>query len=287
MKIKITSDSTCDLSPELLRKYDIQTIPLYVNIGDQCLKDGVEATPDDIYAHVAAGGEICSTAAVNIADYADVFGPLSESNDAVIHVDLSAELSSCCQNAHLAAGAFGNVSTVDSRNLSTGNGYVALRAAELAASGMEPAAIVDALNALTPCIDVSFIPDDLEYLRKGGRCSSIAALGANLLHLHPCIEVRNGGMRVGKKYRGSFEKILVQYVRERLSDVDDLDLSRIFITHSGGLSEDLIDAVRAAILDCAPFEDILITKAGCTISSHCGPGTLGIVFARKSPLSVH
>lgn len=280
MKIKITSDSTCDLSPEQLRRYDITLLPLYINIGEKCLRDGVDATPDDIYVHVDAGGALCSTAALNLADYADVFGPLSREYDAVIHINISADFSSCHQNAALAAQGFENIYVVDSRNLSTGHGHVVLRAAELAERGMEPQAIVDHLNALTPRVEASFILNRLDYMKKGGRCSSVVALGANLLHLKPCIEVVDGKMQVGKKYRGTFEKCIDLYVRDRLSDPSQIELDRIFITHSG-VEESAIEAARTAIQSCADFGEIVVTRAGCTISSHCGPGTLGILFIQK------
>ena len=252
MKIKITSDSTSDLSPQQLARYDIALIPLYINIGDKCLRDGLEVGPDDVYAHVDAGGELCSTAAVNVADYAERFTALRREYDAVIHVDISADFSSCYQNAVLAAQDLDNVYVVDSRNLSTGHGHVVLRAAELAEQGM----------------------------KKGGRCSSVVALGANLLKLRPCIEVVDGKMQVGKKYRGSFDKCVDQYVRERLADMEHIDTGRIFITHSG-VEDSAIEAARRAIQDCGDFREITVTRAGCTISCHCGPGTLGVLFIRK------
>lgn len=280
MKIKITSDSTSDLSPQQLARYDIALIPLYINIGDKCLRDGLEVGPDDVYAHVDAGGELCSTAAVNVADYAERFTALRREYDAVIHVDISADFSSCYQNAVLAAQDLDNVYVVDSRNLSTGHGHVVLRAAELAEQGMDAPAIVDALNALAPKVDASFILSRLDYMKKGGRCSSVVALGANLLKLRPCIEVVDGKMQVGKKYRGSFDKCVDQYVRERLADMEHIDTGRIFITHSG-VEDSAIEAARRAIQDCGDFREITVTRAGCTISCHCGPGTLGVLFIRK------
>ncbi len=280
MAIKITSDSTCDLSAEQLKLHNIELFPLCISMGNQCLRDGLEITPDDIYAHVDAGGDICTTSALNPADYADRFAALSKEYDAVIHINISAEFSSCFQNAVLASQDFDNVYVVDSRNLSTGHGHVVLRAAELAESGMSAEDIVKDLNVFTSKVDASFILSRLDYMKKGGRCSSVVALGANLLHLRPCIEVVGGKMQVGKKYRGSFEKCVDQYVRDRLAHPENLDLSRIFIAHSG-VDESAIAAARKAVEDCASFQEILVTRAGCTISSHCGPGTLGILFIRK------
>ena len=280
MRIKITSDSTCDISPQQQRQHDITLLPLYITIGDKCLRDGVDAAPQDIYAHVSAGGDICSTAALNIADYMEVFSPLSRDYDAVIHINISADFSSCFQNAVLAAQNFDNVYVVDSRNLSTGHGHVVLRAAELAESGMAPEDIVAQLHQLIPRVDASFLLSRLDYMKKGGRCSSVVALGANLLQLKPCIEVAGGRMQVGKKYRGSFDKCISQYVRDRLAAPDAVEQERIFITHSG-VEDSTVEAARQAIQDCASFREIVVTRAGCTISSHCGPGTLGVLFIRR------
>lgn len=280
MKIKITSDSTCDLSPQQLMQHDIELLPLYINVGGSSLRDGLEVTPDDVYAHVDGGGDICSTAAVNVADYAARFAALREEYDAVIHVDISADFSSCYQNAVVAAQELDGVYVVDSRNLSTGHGLVVLRAAEMAERGVDPREIAGSLNALTAKVDASFILSRLDYMRKGGRCSSVVALGANLLKLRPCIEVVDGKMQVGKKYRGSFDKCVDQYVRERLADMEHIDTSRIFITHSG-VEDSAVEAARKAILDCGCFREIVVTRAGCTISCHCGPGTLGVLFIRK------
>lgn len=280
MKIKITSDSTCDLSPQQLAQHDIELFPLYINVGGSSLKDGLEVSPDDIYAHVDGGGDLCSTAAVNVADYAARFAALREEYDAVIHVDISADFSSCFQNAVLAAQELDGVYVVDSRNLSTGHGHVVLRAAEMAEQGMDAPAIVDALNALVPKVDASFILSRLDYMRKGGRCSSVVALGANLLKLRPCIEVVDGKMQVGKKYRGSFDKCVDQYVRERLADMDHIETDRIFITHSG-VEDSAVEAARRAVCACGSFREIIVTRAGCTVSCHCGPGTLGVLFIRK------
>ena len=280
MNIKITSDSTCDLSAEQLQQHNIQLLPLCISMGDKLLRDGVEITPDDIYAHVDAGGDICTTSALNFTDYSDCFTPLSQEYDAVIHINISAEFSSCYQNAVLASQEFDNVYVVATRTLSTGHGHVVLRAAELAESGMDVKDIVAELNNFTAKVDASFILSRLDYMKKGGRCSSVVALGANLLHLRPCIEVVNGKMQVGKKYRGSFEKCVDQYIRDRLAHPENLDLSRIFITHSG-VADSALETARRAVEDCASFQEILVTRAGCTVSSHCGPGTLGILFLHK------
>ena len=279
MSIKITSDSTSDLSPALLEQYDITVLPLYVTMGEQTCRDGVDARPEDLFAYVERTGSLPTTAAVNVADYHDCFAQFSPRHEAVIHITIS-DFSSCYQNACVAAEGFSNVYVVDSRNLSTGHGLVVLEAALAAQRGEQPEAIVAHLNEVAGQVEASFVVDKLDYLVKGGRCSSAAALGANLLKLKPCIEVVDGRMKVGKKYRGNYDKVLLQYVRERLDGRDDLALDRIFVTHTPCRPE-TVEAVKAEIQTYAPFSEIIETTAGCTISSHCGPNTLGILFLRS------
>ena len=280
MKIKISSDSTCDLSAELVERYDVHIVPLSVSKDGVFYRDGLEITPQDIFDHVSSGGGVCSTAAVNMDEHQHIFEGLRRDNDAVIHFTISSELSCCYQNACLAAQEVPGVYVIDAENLSTGIGQLVLEASIMAREGAAPEEIVEKINTMKKKLDVSFVIDTLEYLYKGGRCSSLAALGANLLSLKPCIEVVDGKMRVGKKYRGSLEKCLEKYIRERLADVDSLDLHRIFVTHSN-MDQATVDRIQAVVESCAPFEEILQTKAGCTISCHCGPNCLGILFFRK------
>ena len=280
MSIKITSDSTSDLSPALLEQYDITVLPLYVTMGEQTCRDGVDARPEDLFAYVERTGSLPTTAAVNVADYHDCFAQFSPRHEAVIHITISSDFSSCYQNACVAAEGFSNVYVVDSRNLSTGHGLVVLEAALAAQRGEQPEAIVAHLNEVAGQVEASFVVDKLDYLVKGGRCSSAAALGANLLKLKPCIEVVDGRMKVGKKYRGNYDKVLLQYVRERLDGRDDLALDRIFVTHTPCRPE-TVEAVKAEIQTYAACSEIIETTAGCTISSHCGPNTLGILFLRS------
>ena len=277
MTYQILADSTCDLSPEQLERYNIRLTPLYVRLGDRDYRDGVDIHPDDIYAHVAAGGALASTAAVNMADYVRVFSEYSRRMDFVIQVCISSVFSSCYQNACLAAADYPNVYVVDSRNLSTGHGLVVLEAVRLAEGGMPPEEIVAQLNEVTARVRASFILDRLDYMKKGGRCSSVAVLGANLLRLRPCIAVTDGKMGVEKKFRGSFEKCVRDYVTDRLAGRTDLDLRRVFITHSG-VDDEIVRIARETIRSLQPFEEICVTRAGCTVSSHCGPGTIGVLF---------
>lgn len=280
MTYQIISDSTCDLSPEQIRKYNIKLMPLYVHLGDKDYRDGVDIHPDDIYAHVAAGGDLAATAAVNLADYVQVFSEYARRVDFVLHIDISSDFSCCYQNARLAAADYDNVYVVDSRNLSTGHGLVVLEAVRLAGSGMPPEQIVEALNRLTARVRASFILDWLDYMKKGGRCSAVAMLGANLLRLRPCIQVKDGKMGVEKKYRGSFEKCVRDYITDRLAGRTDLDLRRVFITHSG-VSPEIEALAVQTVRSLQPFEEVCVTRAGCTVSSHCGPGTLGVLFIEK------
>lgn len=281
MRYQITSDSTCDLSPEQLEQYNIRLLPLYVSMDGKTLRDGVDVKPDDIYAHVSAGGSLPQTAAVNLADYVRAFTELSKKNDFVIHVCISLDFSCCYQNAKLAAADFDNVYVVDSRNLSTGHGLVVLEAERMAREGMAPDDIVAALHDLTGRVEASFILDRLDYMKKGGRCSAVTLLGANLLRLRPCIEVRDGKMGVGKKYRGSFDKCVCEYITDKIGNRSDLKLRRVFITHSG-VSEESVQKAVETVQKLQPFEEICVTRAGCTVSSHCGPGTLGVLYIRKA-----
>ena len=280
MRIKITSDSTCDLSREQIAKYGIEVMPLAVAMGEKNYRDGVDLYPDAIYAHVGKGGDLPKTAANNIAEYAEVFGKFSKEYDAVIHLNISSDFSSCYQNACLAAEDFENVYVVDSRNLSTGHGLLVLKAAELAESGMDAVAIAETLRETAERVDASFILDQLEYLKKGGRCSAVTVLGANLLKLKPCIEVKDGKMGVGKKYRGVFAKCLKEYVTDRVGGRDDLELDRVFVTHSG-ISQELLDLAVETVKELQPFKEVCVTRAGCTVSSHCGPDTIGVLYIRK------
>ena len=281
MRYKITADSTCDLGRELIERYDIGILPLYVQLGEKTYRDGVDIRPDEIYAHVAAGGALATTAAVNLADYVRAFTELASQYDFVIHVNISSDFSCSYQNAKLAAADLPNVYVVDSRNLSTGHGLIVLEAARLAAEGLAPEQIVPQLEALTARVEASFILDRLDYMKKGGRCSAVALLGANLLKLRPCIEVQDGKMGVAKKYRGTFAKCLEAYIADRLSGRTDIETARIFITHSG-VPDEIVTLARDCIANYQTFDEICVTRAGCTVSSHCGPGTLGVLFIEKS-----
>ena len=282
MNIKISADSTCDLPRSLAEQYGIDIVNLYVVKDGQSLIDSVDITPDEIYAHVENGGDMCSTAAVSEYDYIKVLSKKRESADEVVQLHISAEMSACYQNACLAATEVEGVYPVDTKTLSTGMSLLALEAAEMAKEeGMTGAKIQAYLNQRREKLDVSFLVERLDYLRKGGRCSAVAALGANMLSLRPCIQVKEGKMGVGKKYRGAYSKCLLQYVKERLEGRDDIDTRRIFVTNSGGFTDEDVQAVVDEVRKYQPFEEVICNRAGCTISCHCGPRTLGILYFHK------
>lgn len=279
-RIKILSDSTCDLTPALLQKYDITLTPLTVVKDGKSFRDGVDITPADIFAHVDGGGALCSTSAVSEYEYATFFSRYAPDYDAVVQITIGSGFSACYQNACLAAQGFDNVFVVDSENLSSGQGLLVMEAVRLAEAGQSGEDIARALRELAPKVEASFLVERLDYLYKGGRCSAVAALGANLLGLKPCIEVSGGKMGVCKKYRGSFESAVRQYVRERLEGREDIRPALAFVTHPAA-PESVVRAALDTAAQYGSFDRVLETHAGCTVSCHCGPHTLGILFVRK------
>lgn len=278
--IRITCDSTCDLTQELYQKHDISVISFGVSLGDDLRRDGLDIASEDIYSYVTKTGKLPTTSAISVGEYADAFSPFTANGDQVLHISLSSELSSSYQNACIAASEVGNVTVVNSKNLSTGSGLIVLRAAELRDAGLTVEEIAADLEAAVEKLDVSFVIQTLEYLHKGGRCSTVAALGANLMKLRPEIEVKNGKMQVAKKYRGSMDRSIADYIRGRLANREDVDTSRIFVTHSG-VPEETLNMAVALVRELHPFDEVLTSRAGCTITSHCGPNTLGVLFFKK------
>ena len=280
MNFKITADSTCDLSPAQLEQLNITLARLTIIKDGEPFLDGETIVPADIFAHVAAGGDLCSTTAINVGEYDDLFGALSSEYDGVIHISLGSGFSSSYQNACIAAEDFPNVRVIDSMNLSTGQGHVVLEACRLRETCEDLDEIADKLRAFAPRVEASFLLDQLKYMAKGGRCSAVAALGANLLGLKPCIEVRDGKMGVVKKYRGKYEKCLASYVKDRLADREDIIRDELFLTYTP-VDDNCLAAVKEAIAEHGHFNTVYETTAGCTVSCHCGPGTLGVLFVRK------
>ncbi|MBQ3202461.1 MAG: DegV family protein [Clostridia bacterium] len=280
--IVLCADSTCDLSPELVEKYQVKILPMHVNLEENSYLDGVDINPDAIYDYYHEHKVLPKTATLNMDEFIDFVKPYMDAGNDVICITLGSGLSTTFNNCRLAAMEIEGLYAIDSNNLSTGFGHVVMAAGDRIAAGMPVEQIVEEVQAMTQKVEASFIVDNLEFLHKGGRCSAVAMLGANVLKLKPCIEVSNEGgkMGVSKKYRGTLERVLEEYVADRLSGREDIVQDRIFITHSG-ISEERIAIVKAAIEKHMKFDEIYITRAGCTISSHCGPNTLGILFVRK------
>lgn len=278
MKIRFSADSTCDMNADFIARYQVRVIPLSVELDGVFYKDGLEITPDEIIARVNQGSALPKTSAINVDEYRQVFEELLKDADAVLHFNISSEFSSCWQNACIAAEGL-PVYCVDSRNLSTGIAHMLAEGADRAEAGMAPEEIVRELDAIVDKADTSFILDRLDYLYKGGRCSMVAMLGANVLHLRPCIEVTGGKMVVGKKYRGTYERCLRQYISDRLKP-EDLSTRRAFITHTG-LSSEALEEIRKLVEERVHFDEVYVVRAGCSITSHCGENTFGLILMRK------
>ena len=282
-KTVLCADSSCDLGDELRERYHVQYFPFHVILDGQTYSDGVDLVPDEIYRVYREKNILPKTAAINTAEYMEFFKQFTDQGYEVVHLTLGSGLSATYNNCRLAAAEMPGVYAVDSRSLSTGSGLAVLEAADRIAAGMPAEQVAREVQELTARCHASFVIDTLEFLYKGGRCSALAMLGANLLQLKPCIEVNpaDGSMNVGKKYRGSLDKALSQYVRDKLEGCADLKTDRVFITHSG-ISQERIDMVRDLVKQYADFKEIYVTRAGCTISSHCGPNTLGVLFMTNS-----
>ena len=279
MNIRFTADSTCDMSPEFIERFNVRVIPLSVELGGVFYKDGVDIHPDDIFAKVAQGADLPKTSAINVEEYQEMFREELKEYDAILHFNISSEFSSCHQNACIAAEGL-PVYCVDTRHLSTGIAMILAEAWDRAQAGMAPEQIVEDIKPLFDKQDMSFIIDRLDYLYKGGRCSMVAMLGANVLHLRPCIEVVDGKMVVGKKYRGTYERCARQYLADRLKEAGDIVPKRVFIPHTG-LTDEAISSIQKIVLDAVPFSEVFIVRAGCSITSHCGENVFGINFLTK------
>lgn len=280
-KIKILSDSTCDLPKELIEKYDIGILPLYVNLGGEVFKDnGVDVNYQIIYDYVDKTGVLPGTIGVPEEDFRIEFTKWREQGYEVICHFISSDMSCGFQNARIAADGMDGIWLIDSRSLSTGISHLIVNSAIMARQGMEAKDIVKEIEKLPPKISASFILDTLDYLKKGGRCSTIAVLGANLFKIKPMIVIEDGRMKVGHKFRGPLKKVLEDYVDMQLEGRDDIRTDRIFITHSGCSSE-ILNAVSERIKKNINFNEIIFASTGATVTSHCGQNTLGILFLKK------
>jgi DegV family protein with EDD domain len=278
--IKLTTDSTCDLNEEIIKKYDIEVIPVHIVVDEKVYNDNVDIYPRDVFHFVEEENKTCRTAAINVYEYHQFFEPLAKKYETVIHVSLGSEFSSCHQNANLAARGFDNVHVIDSANLSSGSGFLVYRLAQLIKDEASQSEVLKTAEDLVKKINGSFVIDTLDYLYKGGRCSGLEMVGTKMLKIKPTIEVFNGKMRVAGKCRGSFERCVKNYVTERLKDIDNIDKKTIFITNAES-SDELVEYVTNKIKTDYDFNEIVMCQAGCTISAHCGPTTLGIFYLEK------
>lgn len=278
MKIKITADSTCDLSPELIERYNVGIMPLHVSLGENDFLDGVTIQPSAIYDYYASKKQLPKSGCRTEEEYYNFFkGFLDDGYDAVVHYDISADMSGSYNNATAAAAKLDNVYTVDSRSLSTGTGLLVLDACDMAAKGMAPDKIVERSLKRVPSVQASFIIDKLEFLYRGGRCSSLVYLGANLLQIKPFIMVNDGKMGVGSKPMGKYSRCIDKYIAEIKKNYTNPDKTRVFVTHTKmdeGLAEKVVEAVKSWNI----FDEVLETTAGCTVTTHCGSNTIGILF---------
>lgn len=282
-KVILSSDSTSDLGDKLIQMHDIHIVPLYIHLDGKEYKDGVDINPDMIYEYHDKHGVLPTTAAPNVKDYLDYFKKWNKDEYEIVHFTIGSSLSSSYQNATIAAEELGNVYVVDSYNLSTGIGLLILEAAKLRKEGMSAKQIFDKVCDLRSKVMTSFVVDSLLYLKEGGRVSALQAMGANLLNIKPSIIVRNdqfGAMDVGPKYRGNTLKVLQKYISELFNESDDVDDEVVFITHSGTTEENL-EFVKHELSKYKNFKNIYITRAGCTVSSHCGYNTIGVLYKKN------
>lgn len=280
-KIIISTDSTSDLPIELIEKYDIKVLPLNIVSETETKKDGIEIEAKDVFKYQRETGKLLKTAAANIAEWGDFFDSFPE-NDGVINFTISSEMSSTFTNSKIAAEERKEIYTIDSHNLSTGIGLLILTACDLREQGLSAKEIYEKIEALKPFVRASFVIDTLEFLHKGGRCSALAALGANLLKLKPCIEVVDGKMGVAKKYRGKITDVIPKYIQDKLSEIEKINTDKVFITHTmDDKNSYIVDEMVKYVRDNYSFKHIYTSTAGCTVSVHCGPNTLGILYIDK------
>ncbi|MCD8205749.1 MAG: DegV family protein [Clostridia bacterium] len=277
MKIKITADSTCDLGKELTEKYDVGIMPLTVLLGSEIYHDGVDIASEDILNFVEKTKVLPKTSAPSVDDYTEFFKKQLETNDAVIHFNISAKASASYSNAMAAAAAFPGVRVVDTMALSTGQGLLVLKACDLAAEGKGVDEIVDMTESLIPNVNTSFVPDELDYLHKGGRCSLASLIGAKMLKIHPMIDMVEGQLIAAKRYMGNMLRCLKNYVADLAAKYKTYDAARCFVTHSpadAGLVQSVINFVK----EMFSFKEVIETEAGSVVTSHCGRGTIGVLF---------
>lgn len=281
-KIILSADSICDLNQELTETFKVNTTPYTIVIGKEMYKDNIDITPSDIYKSYSESKILPKTASINVNEYYNYFKPWVDEGYEVIHITLGSVLTSSYNNCTLASSELDGVYTLDSQNLSVGTGLLVIKAAELIKEGLTAKEIVEELKKHRDKIHMSFILNTLEFLHAGGRCSKVSSMGANILKIKPVINVDNtsGAMSLGNKYRGSLENSIIKYIKDKISSYDNINTDRIFIVHSG-IDDSYIEVAKNTISEILDFKEIFVTTASCTISSHCGPNTLGIAFETK------
>lgn len=278
--VKIVSDSTCDLSAELIRRTGVNILPLHVLLGDKEYLDGVNITPYDIFAWSDQNKTTPKTSAISTAEAMDALRPLLQDGDSLVCFTVAGKMSVTCQNIRMAAKelhAEDRIAVIDSCNLSTGIGLLIMETADMIAQGADLNAIKARMDELIPRVRSSFVVDTLTYLHRGGRCSGLAALAGSALRLHPRISVTNGAMAAGKKYRGRMNRVLLEYAQDLHEELLHADPKRVFIT-SAACDPETVAAIRTQLTAMNRFTEILETTAGSVVSSHCGPGVLGILY---------
>lgn len=282
--VKIIADSTCDLSQELLARYDVDTIPLYINLGEDAYLDGRNVTPDEIFAWSDAHKTTPKTAAFSVETAMEAMKPYLDAGREIVCFSISASMSGSYNAMRLAAQMLGcedRVQVIDSKSLSTGIGLLVMEAADMAKAGKTAGQIAQEIEEIIPRVHASFVVDTLTYLHRGGRCSSVAALAGGVLKLHPMIVVTDGSMAATKKYRGKMDHVIMNYVHDLEPQLKRARENRVFITHSG-CDEALLKSVHEYLCGLGRFKEILTVRAGGVISSHCGPGTLGVLFIEEA-----
>ena len=278
----ISTDSPADVPAEIRERYDIRVIPLHIILDDDCFEDGVNIQPDDLYAFYKKTGRLPKTSAVSVAEYTDFFKELTQDGSSVVHISFSSALSATHQNARLAAEDFDNVYIVDSKSLSTGIALLAIKAVQLAQDGLDAKTIAHEMEYKREKVVTTFILDKLEFLYKGGRCSGVAMLGANVLGIKPSIVMVDGKLQVGKKYRGKLENCQMQYVRDLLEQYTGrIDTDRAFLSRTAGVSDEQMKALQKEIHKTLKFKEYIVSTVGCTITSHCGERTFTFEFMLK------
>ena len=284
MSVKIIADSTCDLSKDLLEKYNISIVPLHIVLGEKEYRDGLEIHPDEIYQWSDTYKEAPKTSAVSIADAMDLFESSIQQYDEIVCFSISGQMSTTINVLRMAAEELEleeKIHIIDSENLSTGGGLLVMEAAIMAQNGKNAAEIKEKIEVLRPLVRASFIVDTLTFLHRGGRCSGAAALAGGALKLHPKIVVENGSMKPDKKYRGKMSSAILSYAKDLEPQIKNAQTDHVFITHSG-CDEELLQQVYQYVSDLGIFKEILITRAGGVVSSHCGPGALGVLFIENN-----